>query len=76
MIPYFDCQSYVLAVLDSYQAMQEALPKERRLCLPPELTARAVLAVVEAHFIYERDARRRAAQVILGALHKAYPCRK
>ncbi len=74
MIPYFDCQSYVLAVLDSYKALQDVLPRERRLCLPPDLTVRAILRTMAKHYVYERDARRRAAEVVLEALRPPYAC--
>ncbi|HEY5757864.1 MAG TPA: Rap1a/Tai family immunity protein, partial [Steroidobacter sp.] len=63
MIPYFDCQSYVLAVLDTYRSMQGG-----KVCLPAQLTAREVLDVVTARFKYEKDGQRRASDVILEAL--------
>lgn len=71
MIPYFDCQSYVLAVLDTYRSMQGG-----KVCLPAQLTARDVLDVVSTRFKYEKDGQRRASDVILEAVQSKYSCTK
>jgi hypothetical protein len=76
MIPYFDCQSYVLAVVDSYKALQDSLPKKNRLCLPKTLTAAEVLTTMNKRYRYERDAQRRAAGVIIEALQSRFVCAK
>lgn len=76
MIPYFDCQSYVLAVLDTYRSMQGGSATAAKLCLPPTITAREVLDVVTARFKFERDGQRRASDVILEALPTKFACRK
>jgi hypothetical protein len=73
MIPYFDCQSYVLAVLDTYRSMRNTGGNR---CLPAELTAREVLEVMTARFKWERDGHRRASDVIVQALHSKFPCMK
>jgi len=70
MIPYFDCQSYVLAVLDTYRSMQG------KSCLPAQLTAREVLDVVTTRFKFERDGQRRASDVILEAMQSKFACAK
>jgi Ssp1 endopeptidase immunity protein Rap1a len=76
MIPYFDCQSYVLAVVDSYKALQDSLPKKSRLCLPKTLTAAEVLTAMNKRYRYERDGQRRAAGVIIEALQSRFVCAK
>jgi hypothetical protein len=71
MIPYFDCQSYVLAVLDTYRSIQGG-----GACLPAQLTAKEVLDVVSTRFKYEKDGQRRASDVILDALQTKFACAK
>lgn len=72
MIPNFDCQSYVLAVVDTLRTLNEG--SEATACLPPDVTAGDVLAQLEGRYDYERDGQRRAADVLLGVLRQAYPC--
>lgn len=72
MIPNFDCQSYVLAVIDTLRTLNEGT--EATACLPPDITAGDVLAQLEGRYDYERDGQRRAAEVLLSVMRQAYPC--
>lgn len=72
MIPNFDCQSYILAVVDTLRTLNEG--SEASTCIPEDITAGQVLAKLDTDYDYERDGQRRAADVLLGALRKAYPC--
>jgi hypothetical protein len=71
MIPYFDCQSYVLAVLDTYRSIHGS-----KSCLPARLAAKEVLDVVATRFKYEKDGQRRASDVLLEAIQSKFACTK
>jgi hypothetical protein len=75
-IPYFDCQSYLLAMLDTYKTLEPALPAKDKFCLPKDFETADVVKNLYAEYDYERDAQKRAPEVLLAYLHKTYPCKK
>ena len=77
LIPFFDCESYVYGVLDTYLSIRQAIPSERRACfsdyLPPWKAIEAVRSLIKddqwAHL-----GSKTAAPVIIELLAKKYPC--
>jgi Rap1a immunity proteins len=77
MIPYFDCQSYVLGVVDSYRLLRDSVAKEKRTCIPENVTTRDILELIwNAYPNWDIPESRGAADVILEVLKKRYPCTK
>jgi hypothetical protein len=77
MIPYFDCQSYVLGVVDSYRTIEASIAKEKRICIPENVTTRDILELIwNAYPQWDVPESRGAADVILEVLKKRYPCGK
>lgn len=76
-IPYFDCQSYVLGVVDSYRLLKDSIAKEKQICLPESITTRDILELIYRTYQGEPFPQNRgAADVILEVLKKKYPCGK
>jgi hypothetical protein len=72
MIPNFDCQSYILAVVDTLQSVQE---RHTPVACPPQtITAGHILELLWSRFSSETDGSRRASDVIIEALVSVYPC--
>lgn len=74
MIPYFDCQSYILAVIDSVRSLNTR--PDAAVCLPPVMSAGGVLRIVADSYAYETSGKRPAAAVLVDALEVAFPCSK
>jgi hypothetical protein len=72
MIPNFDCQSYILAVVDTLRSVQE---RHAPVACPPQTTtAGDILGLVWNRFSSQADGGRRASDVIIEALVSVYPC--
>jgi hypothetical protein len=72
-IPYFDCESYVYGVLDSYVKVREAIPKTTRACFPANIEPWRVLEMADpAPGTYSRG--QTAASYLIDFLRKKYPC--
>jgi hypothetical protein len=72
-IPYFDCESYVYGVLDTYLAVRESIPKERRACFPADIPPWRALE--DAHSLILSGAHASiAGPALIEALRKKYPC--
>ena len=77
MIPYFDCQSYVLGIIDSYRLLKSSSPKENQICLPENITTREVLELIWKKYPnWEIPAHRQATEVIFEVLQKEFYCGK
>lgn len=77
MVPYFDCQSYVLGVVDSYRLLRNSIAKEKTVCLPENVTTREIVKLIYSTYRQEPFPQNRgAADVILEVLRKKYPCNK
>lgn len=72
MIPNFDCQSYVLAVLDTVRTVNAG--PDASICLPPLMSAGGALLVIADSYTYEADGQRPAARVLVEGLAKRFPC--
>lgn len=72
MVPNFDCQSYVLAVLDTVRAVNRG--PGTTVCLPPVMTAGGALLLVAKTYSYEADGQRPAAEVLVEALGNSFAC--
>jgi len=75
MIPYFDCESYVYGILDSYLTIRDSIPKASRACFPPDIAPWRVLEDARP-YIFERRHSDVAAPAIIDALKSKYPCTK
>jgi hypothetical protein len=77
MIPYFDCQSYVLGVIDTYRQLKYSVPKSISMCIPPDVTTKDVLELVWKQYpnwsVHES---RQASEIILEVLNVRFPCNK
>lgn len=76
-IPYFDCQSYVLGVIDASRNVKSSASKSRGLCLPSEITTKDVIDLIwDKYPNWDVPAHRKASAVILEVLGEKYPCKK
>jgi hypothetical protein len=71
-IPYFDCDSYVYGVLDTYLQERRFIPKDQRSCFPETLTPAQVLD--DAWHLDIKLGPKGAAPVLIEMLRKKYPC--
>jgi hypothetical protein len=71
-IPYFDCDSYISGVLDTYLLERRFIPSDQRACFPEALLPAQVLT--EAWHLDIRLGPRSAAPVLIEMLRKKYPC--
>jgi hypothetical protein len=75
MIPYFDCQSYVLGIIDGYRLLKSSSPKDSQICLPESITTREVLELIwKTYPNWEIAENRQAGEVILEVLRKEFRC--
>jgi len=75
MMPYFDCQSYVLGIIDGYRLLKSSSPKDRQICLPESITTREVLELIwKSYPNWEIAEHRQAAEVILEVIRKEFQC--
>jgi hypothetical protein len=72
-IPYFDCESYVYGVLDSYLALRDSMPQARRACFPRDIAPWRVLEDARP-YVFEARHAETAAVAIMDALRQKYPC--
>ena len=73
LIPYFDCESYLYAVMDTQRALNPSLPAEMRTC-PPDNLAPWQLYERIGPGIPESEWNKPAAPAILHVMRRAYPC--
>lgn len=73
MIPYFDCESYVYGVLDSYLALKDSIPQASRACFPRDIPPWRVLEDARP-YVFEARHTEIAAVAIMDALRQKYPC--
>lgn len=74
MIAYFDCQSYILAVLDTVRSLNAG--PDAMVCLPPVMSAGGVLRLIAESYSDETSGEKPAAAVLVDALTAAFPCAK
>ena len=78
-IPYFDCETYVYGVLDSYILIRPSMPVSQRACFPTNLPPWLALEIAEPMLFGAKsgkgDGSAPAALKIIDALRKKYPCR-
>jgi hypothetical protein len=74
MIPFFDCQSYVMGLIDSARTNREADGDHARICLPPAFTASDALRLLEGQYNREQEGERRASDLLLTAMEAEYHC--
>jgi hypothetical protein len=72
-IPFFDCESYVYGVLDSYIAIRPMLPLEQRACFPVSMPPWKVLEEARAQGV-ENNGSEVAGPALIETLRKKYPC--
>lgn len=84
VIPYFDCQSYLYGILDTYLSVSKFIPKNQRVCLPINITPWQILQ--DTKYIFDvsptNDDFRKpyngpntASVEIIKELYKKYPCK-
>lgn len=81
--PYFDCQSYILGVADSFKAPSQNIDVNHQICIPKDFETKDLLVVVWDDYrkIKEADydkmvAHVSAADFIHGSLMKRFGCKK
>ncbi|EAA7111043.1 hypothetical protein EWJ91_23140 [Salmonella enterica subsp. enterica serovar Ouagadougou] len=72
MIPWFDCESYVYGVLDSYISIRDTIPKKQRACFPVNLAPWEALNLSLKHEYSKWN--RVASTVLIENLREQYPC--
>ena len=75
-IPFFDCESYVYGVLDSYLAVRSSLPQNERACFPASIAPWKVLEDARALGIVDSEGSQIAAPELIEAMRKKYPCKR
>jgi hypothetical protein len=77
MIPYFDCQSYVLGVIDTRRQLNPLIPDSEKICLPTNITTKDVLELIWKQYPnWDIPESRQASEVILEVLQKEFSCKK
>jgi len=72
-IPYFDCESYVYGVLDTYLKVSASIPNASRACFPERIEPWRVLQMADPKpGTYRAD--QSAAAYLIDFLRKRYPC--
>jgi hypothetical protein len=72
-IPYFDCESYVYGVLDSYIAVRNALPKKERACFPADIAPWQVIEYAR-YLVVGNSRPAKAGPALIDILKRKYPC--
>jgi hypothetical protein len=72
-IPFFDCESYVYGVLDTYLATRSAIPVAKRACFPAALPPWQALEIARP-LTLGNIGDQTAGPLIIEALRKQYPC--
>ena len=75
MIPYFDCESYIYGVLDSYLVNYDSIKQSERACYPKSIAPWEVYNELLSSPAPE-DGAAPAAPYIIDVLRKKYPCKK
>jgi hypothetical protein len=73
-IPYFDCDSYIYGMVDSYLEVRNDIPKSERSCFPASISPAQVLndtSELESNLDVGKES---AAPALLKILRKKYPC--
>jgi hypothetical protein len=73
LIRYFDCDSYIYGVLDTYTEESQFIPIEKRACFPKTLTPAQVMD--DAWHIDGKLGPKIAAPALIEMLTKKYPCK-
>ncbi|MES2625412.1 MAG: Rap1a/Tai family immunity protein [Pseudomonadota bacterium] len=73
MVPHFDCETYLYGILDTYQAVNAALPVTERACLPAKLAPWQLYEALSA-IDSSTSGAENAAAFIVKALRNVYPC--
>lgn len=73
IVPYFDCESYLYAVMDTQRALNPSLPAEMQACFPDDLPPWQLWASIGPD-VPASDWNRPAAPSIARVLRKEYPC--
>jgi len=71
-IPYFDCDSYIYGVLDTYLQARHFIPVAQRSCFPEKLTPAQVLDIAWHWDI--KLGKNKAELMLIEMLRKKYPC--
>lgn len=74
-IPYFDCESYVYGVLDSYIFIRNSIPMANRSCFPRDIPPWFALEIASP-LLTNANGNKNAAPLIIQALHDRYPCQR
>jgi len=73
MIPYFDCESYIYGVIDTYLSMRDKVNQSERACFPVSIAPWEVYnELLSAP--RPKDGTKPAAQFIIDTLRTKYPC--
>jgi hypothetical protein len=67
-IPFFDCDSYVYGVLDSYLAIRSQLPRGERACFPASIPPSKVLEDARSLGIEIKEGSKIAGPALIDAL--------
>lgn len=73
-IPYFDCDSYIYGVIDSYLEVRNNIPKSERACFPASISPAQVLSDTSELESNLDAGKESAAPTLLRVLRKKYPC--
>ena len=74
MIPYFDCESYIYGVLDSYLAARDSVKQNERACFPENIAPWEVYNELLSAPA-PKNGSKPAAPCIIDILQKKYPCK-
>jgi hypothetical protein len=75
-IPFFDCESYVYGVLDSYLAVRSTLPRDLRACFPASIPPWKVLQEARSLGIEDKEGSKVAGPALIDAMRRKYPCKR
>ncbi|MES2605743.1 MAG: hypothetical protein V4603_12460 [Pseudomonadota bacterium] len=73
LVPHFDCETYLYGILDTYQAVNSALPAAQRVCLPAKLAPWQVYEALSG-IDTATSGGENAAAFIVKALRELYSC--
>jgi hypothetical protein len=73
LIKYFDCDSYIYGILDTYAEVSPFIPVAQRACIPKSLTPSQFMN--DAWHLDIKLGPRTAAPVLIDMLRKKYPCK-
>lgn len=75
LIPYFDCQSYVLGLTDMYRLLKTSTPKNKQICIPENFTTKHLLDLIwKTYPNWEIPDNRQPAELIFEILRIEFPC--